>query len=166
MVVREEPVGFALATSLKSGGMWGIPMALAAPNEPFLFTTVLGIGTPTEGSVRRMMINVGDGIHEVRIEGLAATTVGTYGSKDLGFTFMQAPNLTSDGLRAVGFGLDDTSGADPQVFYLERTSLDLPFETFEVLDSAPSNSDVFMTSNCARVYASGTIGKVLFARQL
>lgn len=164
MLVLDSPApGFTLQTSVKSGTEWGAPSSLTAPNEPDLLLAVLEVGTPTAGPNRRLMINVADGIHEVQVDGMEVTTVYAYGADGLGFTFVQAPNLTSDGLRAVVLGLPDSGGR--QVFYLERGSLDVPFAIAVPLEGVPLNPDVFMTSNCARLYAASA-GKVLFARQL
>lgn len=166
MVVRDDATGSrTLQTSLESGAEWGSPSLITSPGEPDLLTIVLGVGTPSMGPTRRMMINVADGIHEVQLEGLTIQTITMYDSGTaFGITFVQTPNLTSDGLRAVGQAVTLDS-ADLRVFYFERTSLDLPFETAVPIDGAPISNDLFMTSNCARLYASSA-GKVLFARQL
>lgn len=162
-LVRDDATGlFTIQTSVKSGTEWGTPSLVTAPNEPQLLTAVLGIGTPTTGPRPRMMINTSDGIHEVEVNGLDMRTVETYGFDDLGFMFIQTPNLTSDGLRAVGQGVGES---EQPIFYLERESLDVPFETAVRIEGAPISNDVFMTSNCARLYAASA-GKVLFARQL
>jgi hypothetical protein len=164
MVVLEDLTGYTLQTSLKSGTRWEDPSLMMSTADPALLVGLVGVGSPTTGPTRHMMINVGGDFHEVVVEGLEVTAVQSYTSKDLGFTFLQhAPNLTSDGRRAVVEGVDELG--DLQVYYLERASIDVRFETGVALDSAPISNDIFMTSNCARLYA-GSVGQVLFARQL
>lgn len=163
MILKEDLTAPTLQTSIKSGTRWGEPILMTSPSDPDLLNGLVGVGTPTVGPMRRMMINVAGDLHEVTVSNFEVTAVQTYTMKDLGITFVQAPNLTSDGLRAVAEGLLETG--DPRVFYFERASVAARFGTPVVLDSAPVSNDLFMTSNCARLYA-GSVGQVLFARQL
>jgi hypothetical protein len=70
-----------------------------------------------------------------------------------GISYPASFSLTDDGLRLVFVGSD--ANMVTSVYYTDRPALDQPFRTPVVLMGAPFAYDLFLTSDCGRIYMSG-----------
>lgn len=137
----------------KTGTTWTATGSLAVPDADMI-SQQISFGTPSRGPTRRMFVMNGDGVaQEIELSDPSQPhLINKYVATDLGLAYLsEAPNLSPDGLRLtlVGSGTQRTLQ-----LYASRTSLTERFPIPVPLPGVPRIDELFMTSDCSRVYFS------------
>ena len=128
--------------------------------------TGLVFGTMTRGPVRRIMMYDPNSatVHELSFGTGVATEIHAYTLAELAVgSFSGPPNLTEDGLRMV-FSSEPPGQTARKAMYSDRSSIAELFRPAVALTDAPNASDLYLSSDCARLYFSAA-GSVFFAQQ-
>jgi cysteine-rich repeat protein len=135
---------------------WSALHKIAVPN------TTNGVGMPSRGPSRRVLVTLADGtVHELAVAATGTSTdIATYTAAQLGVpAFFSAPDMSADGLRMTF----DAYNSDSQYvdFYSDRSD---PANRFRVADDLGSFASSFLVDNCARIYFSAA-NSVLYVEQ-
>jgi hypothetical protein len=144
------------AFSLQPDNTW-----MAGPNVA-INLSFYSVTPPSRGPTSHVlwMGLAGDGLVHESVE----TSPGTWTEPNPSFSFpgiatAQPTSLSDDGLRLVFIGTD--ASLMSHAYYTDRPSLDQPFRTPDVLTGVPA-SDLFMTSDCGRIYLSDNMHAIFF----
>jgi len=78
---------------------------------------------------------------------------------DFGVGSLSMVAITADGLHALLLGTSDQI-----VYYTARDAVDSPFRTGTPIAGLPRSAQLYLTSDCARIYATG-LGSIFYAQQ-